>query len=234
MTYSDKKILYPDIIKVGGLAKAVNQSLVRIGSLLSVQDLNLNSYARVELDERFSQIYIALEERLFTFDFWSKGVHLANGSTNNLDQMSKAIDSWIAGKLSIEKMSKHTFFSPNTYAKVFEEGVEVEHSWRCLLSSIGSRIPELDDIVKLAYKYTNLRILFPYTSMNRFLISRCTGYPYSNDLPYIAPQLDGSYKLLESSGKVLSHGNAHDIVDIWSSRIPSDCGHAVPGTWEGK
>ncbi|WP_446011648.1 hypothetical protein [Candidatus Electrothrix sp.] len=67
--------LYPELIEQGGLANALQATLRKIGSSLSVSELDKSSnfivYARVELGERFSQIYIGTKTRMFSFDFCS-------------------------------------------------------------------------------------------------------------------------------------------------------------------
>jgi hypothetical protein len=88
--------LYPDLIALGGLANALQSALREIGSALTVSELdkriNFVVYARVESGSRSSQVYIAAKERLFLFDFWARGVMLAQGRTPQLAEMARAID----------------------------------------------------------------------------------------------------------------------------------------------
>jgi len=87
--------LYPDLLAHGGLANSLQSALREIGSSLTVTELdsefNLAVFAFVELGTRFSQVYIAAQERLFIFDFWARGVMLAQGQTPRLAEMARAI-----------------------------------------------------------------------------------------------------------------------------------------------
>src|SRR5262249_42755671 len=95
----DTHQLYPDLIAAGGLSAALQAELQVIGSRLRVSELdkaiNFVVYARVEFGSRFSQVYIAAEERLFLFDCWSRGVCLAHGSTPSLAELAGAINRWV-------------------------------------------------------------------------------------------------------------------------------------------
>jgi hypothetical protein len=96
-------------VEAGGLADALQRELESVGSTLRVRTLmddghdrkivrHFPSYAVVEYEERFSQVYIAAKERLFLFDFWKRGVVLANASTPDLKNVALAINLWVAQK----------------------------------------------------------------------------------------------------------------------------------------
>src|SRR5262245_23919259 len=89
--------LYPDLIEQGGLANALQAALREIGSSLSVSELDKSVLvcARVESGGRFSQIYIGAKIRMFSFDFWNRGVCLAHGATPEIVELARSIDNWI-------------------------------------------------------------------------------------------------------------------------------------------
>jgi hypothetical protein len=135
--------LYPDIAKAGSLDIAISKSLSDIGSKLIADGTEVNKfmpYARVEKGSRFSQIHIAGGQRLFLFDFWSEGIVFGNASREDISDVARAINAWIADKSSIEKMSAlFKFFSPSESGKAHEAGVYVEHEWQSLLESWRTR-----------------------------------------------------------------------------------------------
>jgi hypothetical protein len=225
--------LYPDLIAFGGLANALQSALREIGSALNVSELdkgiNFVVYASVESRSRFSQVYIAAEERLFLFDFWARGVMLAQGQTPHLAEMARAIDKWVASDCSTGDLAAaFRFVAVEPEAAAYERGEEVEERWRCYIREI--RFPELVPFVAAASRRPELRQLFPYTSLNTFCFSRCTGYPFTRDTPFVQPVKEGQYEVVSASDVVLGRGNAEEAAELVVANLPSGCGPAVPGT----
>ena len=225
--------LYPDVIATGSLANAVQQALQKLGSALRVAEhdngYNFVVYARVEEGSRFSQIYIAAQERLFLFDLWNKGIMLAQGKTPDLDEMVNAIDKWISAKIKIDVLTqKFRFVTAEAGASAHEEGNGVEYRWQSYLKEMSH--PELVDLVRAASKRDQLRSLFPFTSLCNLCFSRCTGYPYSGDLPYIQPMEDGQFRVRDHSGRVLGKGSVEEAINITIANLPANCGPAIAGT----
>ena len=229
--------LYPDLIEQGGLANAVQAALRRIGSSLSVSELDKSIpfivYARVESGHRFSQIYIGAKTRSFSFDFWNRGVSLAHGATPEILDMASSIDKWIVSGCSTgELASSFRFVQVQPTAAAYERGEEVEMRWRQYLDSVGEKFPELTAFVAAAAAEPKLRQLFPFTSLNRFCFSRCTGYPFTHDTPTVVPRGGDEYEVIGSSGESLGRGNAAHAVALAIAALPPNCGPAVPGTAE--
>ena len=229
--------LYPDLIEQGGLANALQAALRKNGSSLSVSELDKSIrfvvYARVESRHRFSQIYIGATTRMFSFDFWNRGVCLAQGATPEILEMARSIDKWIdSGCSTGELASAFPFVQVQSTAAAFERGEEVEMRWRDYLASLNERFPELTAFVAAAAAEPKLRQLFPLTSLNRFCFSRCTGYPYSRDMPHVVPLGQDEYEVISSSGESLGRGNAANAVALAVAALPPNCGPAVPGTAE--
>jgi hypothetical protein len=225
--------LYPDLIALGGLANALQSALREIGSYLTVSELdkgiNFVVYARVESGSRFSQIYIAAEERLFLFDFWARGVMLARGQTPDLDETARAIDKWVASCCSTADLAAaFRFVAVEQAATAYERGNEVKERWQSYIRGIG--FPELASFVKAASRRRELRNLFPYTSLNMFCFSRCTGYPFTRDTPFVRPLKKEQFEVVSASGVVLGRGNAEEATNLVVANLPSGCGPAVPGT----
>jgi hypothetical protein len=228
--------LYPDLIEQGGLAPALQTAMCKIGSSLTVSEHDKSIplfYARVELGGRFSQIYIGAKTRMFSFDFWNCGVSLAHGATPEIQDMARAIDKWIAsGYSTSELVSVFRFVHVKSSTAAYERGEEVEMRWRQYRLSLGDQFPELADFITAASAEPKLRQLFPFTSLNRFCFSRCTGYPFTCDTPYVVPLGQGQYKVIGSNGELLGRGNAAQAVALAVTALPLNCGPAVSGTAE--
>jgi hypothetical protein len=226
---------YPDLIKQGGLANALGAALRQIGSYLSVSEsdtaVRFIVYARVESGPRFSQVFIGAETRMFSFDFWNRGVCLAHGATPEILDMARSIDKWIAsGCTTTELASGFPFVRVEPEATAYERGEEVEMRWQQYLTSLGKTFPELTTFITAAAAEPKLRQLFPFTSMNRFCFSRCTGYPFTQDTPCVVPLGRDQYEVFSSSGESLGCGNAADAVALAVAALPPNCGPAAPGT----
>src|SRR5690349_17165845 len=99
--------LYPELVEHGGLAGALEAALRAAGSSLEVTTHGFArgpAYARVESGARASQMNIAAEDRSFTFDFWSRGVMLARGQTEDLVQASAAIQRWVSDEVGTRQL----------------------------------------------------------------------------------------------------------------------------------
>jgi hypothetical protein len=227
---------YPDLIEQGGLANALQVALHEIGSQLSVSKLDKPlplAFAHVASGHRFSQIYIGATTRMFSFDFWNRGVCLADGATPEILETVRSIDKWISTGCSTDELeSAFRFIQVEPIAAVYERGEEVEMRWREYLSSLGKRFPELTAFVATAAAEPQLRQLFPFTSLNRFCFSRCTGYPFTRDTPCVVPLDRNEYEVMSCTGVSLGRGNAADAVALVIAALPPNCGPAVPGTAE--
>jgi len=229
--------LYPDLVAQGGLANALRTALREIGSALPVAELDKSMrfvvYARIEAGTRSSQIYIGAQTRLFSFDFWNRGVYLAHGATPEILAVARSIDKWIASTCTTGELAREfPFVRVSPDADAYERGEEVEMKWRNYLASLGETFPELTAFVTAAAAEPRLRQLFPFTSMNRFCFSRCTGYPFTRDTPHVVPLGRNQYEVMSYSGKSLGRGDAVEAVALAVAALPPNCGPAVPGTAE--
>ncbi len=226
---------YPDLIQQGGLAKSVQAILGQIGSSLSVSLpeglVSFITYARIERGDRFSQISVASSERLFLFDFWNLGACLADGCTPVLGEAVRAINTWISSDCRTEVLATtFDFVRVSLHAAASESGREVEHRWQDYLWSKGNGYPELEAVVIAAAAEPTLRLLFPFTSLNRLCFSRCTGYPFTGDTPYIIPLGGDQYEVRSPSDALVGRGSAGQAVALVVAALPINCGPALPGT----
>jgi hypothetical protein len=226
---------YPDVVAHGGLANAVGAALREIGSPLPATELDkavrFVAYARVESGKRLSQIYMAAQERLFMFDFWSRGVDLAKGKTKDLIEMARAIDKWIGSNCTAAELANaFLFVEASSAASAYESGEIVELRWQQYLASLSKDHPKLRAFITAAAAEPKLRQLFPYTSLDNFCFSRCTGYPFTRDTPRIVPLGDDKYEVITFSGTSLGRGGPIEAIAIVVAHLPPGCGPALPGT----
>ncbi|MCA9051630.1 MAG: hypothetical protein KDA89_22985 [Planctomycetaceae bacterium] len=245
--------LYPDLLAAGGLAVGLEQALVEVGSSLHVRTLDegldaeqknimkgFPAYARVEQAERFSQVYIGVEQRMFLYDFWQRGVMLADAATHDLKEVANSIHRWITGLATTRQLANEfPFVKPEKSAEAFESGSEVEYRWNWYENWIPKKYPELISFFEVAKHMPELRKLFPFTSHNCMCFSRCTGYPYTDDCPAVIPKTDaGCRNILPSQYEVrlqsrsLGSGDGHQAAEIVVRHLPLNCGPAIAGTAE--
>lgn len=232
---SKRRELYPDLVEAGGLNELLSKAFIEIGSSLTILRNDSDGlpfyYGRIEHGIRFSQVYIGADKRLFLFDFWRDGVLLANGRTPDLLETVTPINRWVGSDCPLTDLEEFPYIEIRDEAWGFEEGREVEMRWEMYLNSIGDDFPQLTDFVMAAAESLPLRQLFPYTSLDTFRFSRCTGYPFTRDTPYVRPRPDGRYDVT-ANGAVVGRGDAEVAVGLVVAHLPPDCGPAVRGTAE--
>lgn len=232
----NEQTLYSDIIEKGGLIPAVQSALSDIHSPLTVKGLNPHphgfpAYARVEANNRFSQIYVAAERPRFSCDYWKEGVLLGSGITDSLIDLARSLNTWIHSQVNTGELThRFPFVSIEDNAEFFEQGQEVEWKWQECQRYIPQQFPELVPFLNQASQNTILRQLFPFTSLNRFCFSRCTGFPYSYDCPIVSPLRNGLYEVLDSKEKRIGEGSVAEAVEMVISHLPLNCGAAQKGT----
>ena len=236
---------YPELEKAGGLSNAINLELEKINSKFRYDGLEVSS------SNKFSQVDVAGQKKLFMTDFWRDGVCLAHGGTSNISELARAIDFWLSSDVSIEALKdKFKFVEANQDAKAYDEEREVEYKWNRLLGSgLG-----LDEFIKVAIKDDLLTKLFPYTSLYTLRFSRCTGFPYSSaDLPNVTQKryavfamenyhkyrkenqnenADQIFVVTRNGKEYLGEGSAEAALKIVRDNLPANIKPAIKGTAE--
>jgi hypothetical protein len=231
------KSLYPEIESAGGLIFALDLAFKKIGSTLKVSNEDdpkvfPGAYARIEKDNKFSQIYIAAKEKLYLPDFWRDGVCLGHGKTENIDLLAECIVYWLTTKAHTKELAnKFSFVTPHKDARIFDEGNEVEYKWQSILNDPDRK--EIKSFVELAINDPILSKLFPYTSIMTLCFSRCTGYPFTYDTPTVSPIIEsGQYIVRKNKIDVVGSGSAVDALKMVLDNLPKDIGPAIKGTSE--
>jgi hypothetical protein len=249
------QLMYPELEKIGGLQNAINNELERLNSILRVStDPHLEkiplTYARIENEQKFSQVYINSEEKQYLLDFWKEGVCLAKGQTKNIEELGLALNFWLCKDVTTAELAENfNFVIPNAKAVAFDQNKEVEYTWNYILQDESRE--ELHDFIKLAIKDNVLNKLFPFTSLYTLCFSRCTGYPYDTDnLPNVTPkqfekfapvedkefnqqdinQSEKQFVITINKHKYLGSGNAEEALKIVKGNLPDNVKPARKGT----
>ncbi len=186
---------------------------------------------------RFVQLSLALNERLFSADYWERGVQLATLQTDAMDQIVSSMQAWCINLFPTAELvtiAPRVKFDPDQVA-TFEAGPEAFTSrrWANLLKA-AAEAPQnqrLVPAIRAAIETPELKRVFPYTSMMRLGFSRCTGYPFSGDCPLIVPIFSTeTFQILSGSGVAVGKGSALEAVSLAVNHLPAGCGAAVHGT----
>ncbi|WP_406396804.1 DUF6193 family natural product biosynthesis protein [Streptomyces sp. NBC_01653] len=91
-------------------------------------------------------------------------------------------------------------------------------------------------LVEAAYANPALRALFPLVSHGSLQFSRCTRFPWSQDLPSIFPHGERHFRVLplhepRGSGRdqIGDAVTADEAVELVASHLPPGCGPALDG-----
>jgi len=252
------KTAYSDIEKNEGISKTLNKEFAKINStlkvLISENPKASQTSAIVENGNKYSQVYIIEEEKIYRSDFWRDGVYLAAGKAPNITELVKAINYWLCEDVTTKLFSeKFKFIRTDEGAFAFDEGKEIEYQWDGLLQN--NNFLRLKEFVSLAINDEILGNLFPFTSHYTLSFSRCTGYPYDFEgLPHIVPKefenfhfkIDKGDKF-ESSSEItnekqfvvtinndqyLGEGNAATALKIIKANLPKGLERARKGVAE--
>jgi hypothetical protein len=233
---------YADIFAAGGLA-AILEDALRVrgaepgtykvdGHAEMLRDMAI-IFASVTSRSRHWDAHAGTYQRYFCMRFWSHGVLFAMGTTSSIDDLVNAALDWVTTDCSSASLrEKFHFIEPERWAAIHEHGDPVEHAWL----EIGSDqyLHELIPLAAAAMARPELRQLFPFTSLLSLHFSRCTGYPYTADAPYVWPLFEnegfaGRYKVFAPDGRLIGTGDANTAVELVVRHLPPECGPAIRG-----
>lgn len=253
MTTEDHWLLYPDIQAAGGLGPALAAEFARLGGQIGVHGFGSGSCAwavptQAEGKSRRSRLSLATEERLFQFDFWADDVEIGWGTGKDLTPVAETVVAWLTQGLSAADMEdRFPLFVAAGGTREFETGDLVEYAWAKLDRWAARDWSRMTPLIEAAKRRPELRQLLPFTSHESLCFSRCTGYPYTNDVAHAVPLEDGQYRALgpgyvmqektyrdhryrEAEYDVLGEGDAEHVIGLIVAALPPDCGPAVTGT----
>ncbi len=176
----------------------------------------------------------ASQERWFLMEFWDRGVMMAKAQTGDLSVAADAIGLWQAGSRLHELKAACPFVEYSPLAEAHERGAAVEAQWAIYRTTSARHVDH--DLIEAAYTHPRLRTLFPIHSHRSLNFSRCTGFPYTYDIPMIDHRPNGTYRVVwwhdrSPDGPAIEEAdNAHDAVAVVIAHLPDGCGPAVAGT----
>jgi hypothetical protein len=198
--------LYPEIGHAGSLQAAMQAALTRAGHELTAVLTDSPGWrdcaTRVGDGHRHVTALAASQERWFLMEFWDRGVMMASGKTGDLPSAAAAIGLWQAGSRLRELRSACPFVRYSALAEAHERGDAVQAQWALYRRTPASHVDH--DLIEAAYAQPPLRALFPFHSHRTLHFSRCTGSPYTLDIPAITPQPNGKYLITRHA----PHGTA--------------------------
>jgi hypothetical protein len=208
--------LYKDIIEEGGLSKALESLLANANSSLKPKVVGF-ACVTVRSNQRSSQVMLAAEERLFSVDFWCKGVCYGSWWINSLEIAALSIRDFIEDEYDCMKMHKSYHWFKSTIGMLHEKDASllVKRAWKSLLRRLerqksakrNTLIRTMYGVARIAHQNKHLRVLMPYISMETLCFSLTTGWPYKTIGPKITSLQSGTCVLQTENGVI--QGEVH-------------------------
>jgi Family of unknown function (DUF6193) len=242
--------LYTDLQAAGSLSAALGQVAAELG--LDVGDIRPNRHHPLlfadiggapQSHRAPITITCAAPIRSFMIDGWSRGAHLISGGTTDLRELVRAAAMWRTGAALAEIRRACPWIEVSELAFAHERGpadavaVQWEHVRAQMREPMGDQPFELGiRVADAAYAEPRLRRLFPYTSHWVLCFSRCTGSPFTYDVPCIGYVLSEECYQVRWPGwgddpVVLGQAaTAEEAVALVVANLPEGSGPAVAGT----
>ncbi|MEV5831578.1 DUF6193 family natural product biosynthesis protein [Spirillospora sp. NPDC052242] len=230
--------LYPEIDRAGSLQAAMQTALDHAGHELTAQLTGAPGWwdcaTRVGDGHRHVSVTAASQERCLLMEFWGRGVMMAKARTGDLAAAAEATGLWQAGTRLDELKTACPFVQYSPLAEAHERGEAVEAQWAIYRTTSARHVDH--DLIEAAYARPRLRALFPFHSHRTLNFSRCTGFPYTHDIPVIDPRPDGTYRVAwwrdrSPDGPAIGEAdNPQDATALVHASLPDDCGPAIAGT----
>ncbi|MEV7902402.1 DUF6193 family natural product biosynthesis protein [Streptomyces anulatus] len=101
-------------------------------------------------------------------------------------------------------------------------------------SDVLSYSPDLIDldVPRTAYTHPSLRQLYPMVSHGVLYLSRCTQWPWTNDVGTAYPLVEGGYRVRRESDKTMlgEIDTVEEAYELIAASLPDGCGPAIDGT----
>lgn len=242
-SFPDPADLYPDVVRRGSLAAALQASAAEQG--LSLGDVTANEmaplrYAGIPSTTALRQplgVSAGHRERYWSIEGWGEGICLVSGHTTDLAAVARAAHAWREG-LPLREMRRHApFVELSRRADAAAQGPAevVAAEWQELRDDAAKADwPEYLALIEAAYAEPRLRRLYPYTSHWTLRFSTTTGMPFSPDLVCLSASRGNDFSVRESwTGQVLGQtATAAEAVALAVGRLPADLGAAESGMYQ--
>lgn len=230
--------LYPELGDEGTLQNALQTAVRRAGYQLEVLPTRApgwhRSGAHAQSSIRTTSILLGISGRSFNMEFWEHGVMMASGTTTSLATAAIATGTWQSGAALNDLRAACPFVHYGQFAEAHEHDRAVEAKWTTYRETTARHVDH--ELIEAAYAQPQLRVLFPFHSHRALNFSRCTGFPYTHDIPVITPA-NGRYRVTwwktrspDRPADIGETDNPHDAVALVLAHLPHGCGPALPGT----
>lgn len=231
---------YPEIGSQKPLGRVILEIIALSGRATTLRDESNHIFsACFHKDRRSASMWAGGVKRMFCSDFSSRGIQLVHHETPDLQEIARAVESWLIDELTLQEI-KQRF--PNLLvsemAFEIEAGRGVEACWNALLS-LADRGPTVSDwlapgfpaLVHAAASRPLLRQLVPVVSIGCYLsFSRTIGYPFARASACAIWAGDDRYCVVGPDQKVFGEGTVQEVLDILEGSLPPDIGPAIYGT----
>jgi hypothetical protein len=220
-------VLYPDIARLGSLQDALQAELDQASHRLTVLPERAPGWrdvgARVEDLNRSTSIVMGIQERAFIMEFWSAGVCMARGTTQDLPAAAGATHLWQSGARVRELNVAWPFVRFGGLAEAHERGEAAEYTWQHYHQNPrqAPHMVRLHAFIALAIHEPRLRELLPFTSRGTLGFSKTPGYPYSGGYPWVTPVGVDRYLVTGPDGGELGTADAAGGLALVLAALPS-------------
>jgi hypothetical protein len=205
--------LYPDLIRLGGLASAMSDVAQRVDADLGQVGVHspAGRFNSVLLDSDRGTISVLLgaEKRLFDINIYGEAYPWARGATDDLTAAVQVADAWRRGATLRELAARFPFMTYDSLSEAYEDGDPGATQWRRLLDDRD--LEPLQDLLRAAHANDELRALFPFVSHNTLLRFVSDPTDRSGGELWITQEPQGTYRV-ESTARSGSQ-RAVDSVD---------------------
>lgn len=182
--------------------------------------------------------------RSFAINGWSRGAKLIGGGTPDLRELVQVAAMWRSGAALADIRRAFPWVTVSDIAFAHERGpadavaVRWEHIRAQMHEPMGDDRPfELGiRAVDAAYAEPRLRQLFPFLSHYVLGFSRCTGFPFTSDIPWVGYNLPENCYQVRQPGWIddpvvlRQAATAEEAIALVVANLPDGCGPAVAGT----
>ncbi|MES9541499.1 DUF6193 family natural product biosynthesis protein [Actinomadura sp. NPDC000600] len=211
-------------------ARARRLGAIRVAERVSELDEH-GLHAQVSIDGGRILVYSLISTEDHVVDVWRNGYCWLSGVVPTLDTVIDLATAWDSGISLAVARRRWPALEYDELAAAHERGEAVEAQWGMLISD--SSLVQMHDLLVASYARPRLRVLFPWVGHlgSRLGFSRCTGYPYTKDIPAIDLINEGFRVTDISAGIVLGQfDDFSKALDHVVQSIPDWVGPAVPGT----
>ncbi|MGI5421979.1 DUF6193 family natural product biosynthesis protein [Actinomadura luteofluorescens] len=189
--------LYPDLVRMGGLASAVfsvaAKRRVRLGEVRDVPGMEHPAAIVISSGESSVSILLGVHKRWFSIKVFRGSNVWASGGTDELLPAVMAANAWLDGVTLAELANRFQFMSYSLLAEAYEKGNPVEVQWSLLLED--EAYVEIRPLLQAVYAIESLRDLFPVVSHNTQLRLYVDVDSRSSRQFWVTIQGDGMYRV---------------------------------------